>query len=377
MTAAYDAVVIGAGIVGAACAAELTREGLRTAIVEASIAGGGTTAAGMGHLVVMDDSEAQFALTKYSIQLWNELAPELPQDVEFDPCGTIWVATDDDEIAAARKKKALYDAGGIKSELIDTRSVEEAEPYLRKGLAGGLLVQGDSVVYPPCAARYLLEQAVVRGSVLLMGVAAVELTGRRVRLADGSSIEAGAIVNAAGIWAPGLLPELRVRRRKGHLVITDRYPGMVRHQLVELGYLKSAHSETSDSVAFNVQPRVTGQLLIGSSRQFGVEDPGVDDWIVARMLKRACYYMPDLEKLWAIRVWTGFRPATPDNLPLIGPWPGRENLYIAAGHEGLGITTSLGTARIVADQILGRPSEISTTPYLPGRLQKEKVKSEA
>jgi len=144
--AVYDAVVIGAGIVGAACAAELSREGLRTAIVEAGITGGGTTAAGMGHLVVMDDSEAQFALTKYSLELWEELAPELPRAVEFDPCGTIWVAADDEEMAAAQKKERLYEAGGVKSEIIDAHDLAQTEPYLRKGLAGGLLGGGDSVV---------------------------------------------------------------------------------------------------------------------------------------------------------------------------------------------------------------------------------------
>ena len=94
-SAAYDAVVIGAGIVGAACASQFANEGLRTALIEASMTAGGTTAAGMGHLVVMDDSEAQFALTRYSLELWNELAPELPPAVEFDPCGTIWVAPAD------------------------------------------------------------------------------------------------------------------------------------------------------------------------------------------------------------------------------------------------------------------------------------------
>src|SRR5215813_1700138 len=171
--AVYDAVVIGAGIVGAACAAELSREGLRTAIVEAGITGGGTTAAGMGHLVVMDDSEAQFALTKYSLELWEELAPELPRAVEFDPCGTIWVAADDEEMAAAQKKKELYDAGGVKSQIIDGQTIEEAEPHLRKGLAGGLVVEGDSVVYPPCAASYLVDRAVRAGASLNKGIAAV------------------------------------------------------------------------------------------------------------------------------------------------------------------------------------------------------------
>src|SRR5215470_11389697 len=109
----YDVVIIGAGIVGSACGVEFSRAGLRTAIVEASVTGGGTTAAGMGHLVVMDDSVAQFALTKYSLELWTELASELPRAVEFDPCGTIWVASDDEELAVARKKKDLYDAGGV------------------------------------------------------------------------------------------------------------------------------------------------------------------------------------------------------------------------------------------------------------------------
>jgi glycine/D-amino acid oxidase-like deaminating enzyme len=93
---------------------------------------------------------------------------------------------------------------------------------------------------------------------------------------------------------------------------------------VELGYLKSAHSTTEDSVAFNVQPRKTGQLLIGSSRQFGAEHAAIDHHMLARMLRRAQEYMPGLADLSAIRTWTGFRAATPDKLPLIGPCPGDE-----------------------------------------------------
>src|SRR5215204_4893138 len=104
----YDVVIIGAGIVGAACASECAREGLRVAIVEAGIIGGGATAAGMGHLVVMDDSEAQFALTRYSQQLWNEIGDELPREVEHDACGTIWIAGDDDELAEALRKHKFY-----------------------------------------------------------------------------------------------------------------------------------------------------------------------------------------------------------------------------------------------------------------------------
>jgi len=160
---------------------------------------------------------------------------------------------------------------------------------------------------------------------------------------------------------------LNIKKRKGHLLITDRYPGFIKHQLVELGYLKSAHSTTADSVAFNLQPRRTGQILIGSSRQYGAEHKEVDNEVLASMLQRAQEYMPELSGLSTIRAWTGFRAATPDKLPLIGPWPEDERLFLATGHEGLGITTSLGTARLLVDQIVGRTSAIPVEPYLPAR----------
>ena len=169
-------------------------------------------------------------------------------------------------------------------------------------------------------------------------------------------------------WSTALTPGLEIKKRKGHLVITDRYPGFVQHQLVELGYLKSAHSLTADSVAFNIQPRKTGQLLIGSSRQYNVDDSRVDTSILSRMLARAVEYLPGLGKLSSLRTWTGFRAATPDKLPLIGPDVDHQRLYLATGHEGLGITTSLGTAKLLLAQIIHRETAIPVAPYLPARV---------
>ena len=369
----YDAVIIGAGIVGSACAAECAREGLTVAIVEAGIVGGGATAAGMGHLVVMDDSEAQFALTRYSQQLWDEISDELPDEVEHDACGTIWIAADDDEMAEAQRKAKFYSDRGVAVEILDAHSLAEIEPQLRPELAGGLRVPGDSVIYPPSAAQYFVNQTLARGAKLFLGVAVETTTADGVRLRDGTSISAGVIVNSAGSWSPQLTRGLEVKKRKGHLVITDRYPNFLRHQLVELGYLKSAHSLTADSVAFNIQPRKTGQLLIGSSRQYEVDESYVDVSILTRMLDRAVEYLPSLRKLSSLRTWTGFRAATPDKLPLIGPHGEHKRLYLATGHEGLGITTSLGTAKLLVAQILNRETAIPVAPYLPARLTEEPV----
>jgi D-hydroxyproline dehydrogenase subunit beta len=370
--ATYDVVVVGAGIVGAACAVELAGRGLRIAVVDRECVGSGATAAGMGHIVVMGDSEPQFALTRYSQLLWRELSRELPADVEYQQCGTIWVAEDEEEMAEVRRKQAYYSQRAVPVEIIDGSTLARLEPNLRQGLAGALLVPEDAVLYPPCAAQCLMERAKAKGAELHLGFAVSRIGQGRVYAGD-RAFSAGAIVNAAGAWASELMPEIEVKKRKGHLLITDRYAGFVRHALVELGYLKSVHSLTSDSVAFNVQPRTTGQILIGSSRQCGVETTGVDSEILSRMLRRAQKYMPGLAELSTIRTWTGFRAATPDRAPYIGPWPEDKTIFLATGHEGLGITTALGTGQLVADQLTGTKSRIPIEPYLPARTGAERI----
>jgi D-hydroxyproline dehydrogenase subunit beta len=366
----YDVVIVGAGIVGAACASFLVKEGLRVVVLDRGIVGGGATAAGMGHLVAMDDSPAQLALTKLSLQLWKALEGELPSSAEYQQTGTLWIASDEEELTEVRRKWNLYRSVGLKCEILDGAALAEAEPMLRRPLSGALRVPGDGVIYPPVAAQFLLRGVIERGA-LFTGCSVVSIDGSTVFLGDGTRISAGHVVNAAGCSAVELTHGIAMRKRKGHLIITDRYPGFLRHQVVELGYLKSAHSVTTDSVAFNLQPRATGQILIGSSRQYADESTAVDDGIVRKMIERACEYMPGVASLSALRIWTGFRAATPDKLPLIGPSLENPKVLLATGHEGLGITTSMATAQLITDMLLDRRSSIAREPYLPSRMNHE------
>jgi glycine/D-amino acid oxidase-like deaminating enzyme len=139
-----------------------------------------------------------------------------------------------------------------------------------------------------------------------------------VHLGNGEVIATGAVLVANGLQAVDLMPRLPLQAKKGHLLITDRYPGTICHQILELGYIKSAHNASGTSVAFNVQPRPTGQLLIGPAGPFA-ED--------------------------------GSHPST----------------WLATGHESLGVTTALGTAKSNAAQMLGHDAEIDAKPYLPAR----------
>lgn len=363
MTAGLRAVVVGGGMVGAACADALARHGAAVTVVEAGPVGGGATAAGMGHLVVMDDSPAQLALTARSLELWEALAPHLPAGAEYRRSGTVWVATDDEELEAVQPKQAAYRGVGRGARLLDAAELAALEPALRPGLAGGLLVPGDAVVYAPVAAAFLLE----RSGAALVRDAVVALEDGAVRLGGGDRLPADLTVVAGGIGSLALLPDLPLRQRKGHLLITERGGVDVRHQLVELGYLKSAHASDADSVAFNVQPRPTGQLLIGSSRQFDRPEAGLDHALLRRMLERTHAYLPGVAGLSALRVWTGQRCATPDHLPIVGWHAERDGVFVATGHEGLGITTALGTAELLAAQVFDEPSDLTAFEFGAGR----------
>ncbi len=361
----FDLIVVGLGVVGAACADAATEAGLRVVAIEPGGIGGGATAAAMGHLVAMDDDAAELALSRYSLALWDEFA-DLPQ-AQFSRCGTLWIARDERELGMIDAKITRLAAAGIAASRVDAAELARLEPALVDGLAGGMRVPADAVVYPPAIAQFLVDRALSRGATLMQGRRVGALRKGGVVLDDGTILH-GPTLLTTGCALGELLPQLTLRARKGHLVITDRYPSIVRHQLLELGYAASAHGSDTASVAFNVQPRPTGQLLVGSSREFDSTSAAASMPMVRRMLARAVEFLPGLRGLQALRIWTGFRPTTADGRPYLGPVPERRDLWVAAGHEGLGVTTALGSARLLVDQLLGRIPRIDPAPYLPARV---------
>jgi len=368
-----DAIVVGAGIVGAACAAELAAQGMTVQVVDAAGIGGGATAAGMGHIVVMNDSAPELALSRYSRGLWLELAPQLREVDAFRRCGTLWVAADEREWQAACELRATLSARDVRAELLDRDALRDCEPALSQEMTGGLLVEDDSIVYAPRAAEWLLTQSSGARSIRVRtDTEAIGVSARTVMLANGEHLSSACVVVANGIQARRLVPSLPIEPKKGHLLVTDRYPGFIRHQLLELGYIDSAHQASGTSVAFNAQPRPTGQLLLGSSRQFSTTSSAVELDVLAQMLGRCARYLPALTQLNGLRAWTGFRAATPDGLPLIGnAGPSAPGVWVAAGHEGLGVTTSLATAKLLAAQILGTAPAIDSHPYRLERFRED------
>lgn len=403
-------VVIGAGMVGASCARAIAGRGRRVALVDRAHAGAGATGRAMGHVMQHDESEPMWNLTRYAQLLWDELGPRLPAACDRRVCGALWVAEEED-LAEADAKAQRFAAHGLRADLLSADEVTRLEPNLTGSdevrIAGGVFIPTDSLVVALDACRWLVDDAARLGATLLLGVdveaidhpAARDATtapraptpgargvpggpdqeraaraadatiapDARVRLADGTSIAARSVVVAAGARSPRLVPWLPIRQRKGHLVLTDPAPGFCRHECVELGYIRHTKAGLGDSVAFNVQMRPAGHVLVGSCRQYDRESDEIEPAMLERMLARAHAFMPALRRLGRATAWTGFRPSTPDGLPIIGRDPRHPWLWLATGHEGYGVTSGIATGEIVADLIDGRSPRIDVSAFAPER----------
>lgn len=366
-----DVIVIGAGIIGAACALELQAHGRRVLLVDHRPPGSGVTSAGMGHLVALDETDDELDLCLLSLHRWEQYLSRKGAQAEHAPCGTLWIAEDDSQMAHATARAEKLAQRGWRASAVSSAELAVLEPSLRRGLAGGVRVPGDGAVFPPAVANELVRELVARGGTTLFGRTVVEIEGASLRFDSGERVHAGDVVVAAGTGVRRLLPDIGVFPRKGHLAITDRYPGLLSHQVVSMGYGQTGSQTAARSdrlaVAANVQPRLTGQWLVGSCRQDGIDDSAVDPVVLARVLRSAISLLPCLAGMRIVRSWTGMRPATEDGKPLIGRHPSRPGVWLAAGHEGLGVTTAFGTAQLLADLLLGRPSAIDAHIYSPAR----------
>jgi glycine/D-amino acid oxidase-like deaminating enzyme len=366
---ACDVLVVGAGIVGAACALALQGEGLQVGLVDAQAPGSGITAVGMGHLVALDECEAELGLCLLSLRIWREFFEQHPNIGEPNHCGTLWVAENEDQLIEANHRAERLNNRDWDATPVSGAQLGQLEPALRKGLCGGVRVRGDSVVYPPAVAHYIAKLVEKRGGSLHIGQRVIAVEEGSITLANGRKLTAKHIVVANGPQIAQLLPEVPVFGRKGHLAITDRYPGRLSHQIVSMNYGQSAAGEDALAVAANVQPRVTGQWLVGSCRQDKQRNNDIDPQVLGKVLQSAIGLLPCLAEMQIIRAWAGMRPATPDGKPLIGAHPSRPGIWLATGHEGLGVTTAFGTGRLLAGQLLGRPVDSTGTPFLPARFE--------
>ncbi|MFD0425117.1 NAD(P)/FAD-dependent oxidoreductase [Streptomyces parvus] len=360
-----EVVVIGAGIVGAACAFHAASAGLGVTVLDRGPVGAGTTSRGEGNILLSDKEPGpELELARLSRDLWDEASEELgPRSVEFENKGGLVVASTPEGLAALHAFAARQAAAGVRSERVDR--ADEFEPHIAPGLPGGVRYPQDAQVQPVLAAAGLLRAAVRRGARVRTGeaVAAVTGTGGRitgVRTADGSVVAADAVVNAAGTWGGEVGRRLgapvEILPRRGFVLVTEPLPPMIRHKVYSADYVANvASSDEGLETSCVVEGTRAGTVLIGASRERVGFDTAMNPGVVALLAAQACRLFPFLRDVHLIRAYRGFRPYCPDHLPVVGPDPRVPGVLHACGHEGAGIGLAPGTGALITAQLLGRP----------------------
>jgi glycine/D-amino acid oxidase-like deaminating enzyme len=372
-------VVIGGGIVGAACGYYLAREGLSVELLERGFPGSGTSGACEGNLLLWDKELTRaLPLARWSLALWKELVQELDLDFEFDPKGSIMVVESEAGLAALPRKVEDLAEAGVPGKILDRRELHAEEPALAPDLPGGALFPEDAQVEPRYATAALVgggrkyglrvrTDTPVRRVILGAGgrVEAVETPGGR--------IAARTVVVAAGVWSREIAAsaglEVPVYPRKGQIVVVERAPAFFHRKLMEAGYVATVESsEAALQVAMVAESTRAGTLLLGSSRELVGFDRSVSLRVAAAIAARAIRFFPGLASLRCIRTYAGLRPFSPDHLPLIGPLAGAEGFYVATGHEGSGICLAPATGRLIAQWVTGQSLGFPTEWFRPDRL---------
>lgn len=373
-----DVVIVGAGVVGAACAHYASRAGLSVAVVDRGPVAGGTTGAGEGNLLVSDKQPGpELDLALYSAALWQTLARELPSSIEYERKGGLVVAAAEGSLEGLSATAAGQRRAGVEAYRVTADRLREIEPHLAPGLAGGFLYPQDAQVQPALAAAELLRSSVRAGARLWPGEEVVALLTDRAGAVRGvrtarRELRAPAVVNAAGTWGGEVAAlagtRLPVVPRRGFVLVTEPLPRLIRHKVYAAQYLADV---ASGSAAPQTSPVVegtpSGPVLIGASRERVGFDRTLSVPVVARLAARAVELFPVLVDVEVLRVYHGFRPYLPDHLPAIGPDPRVPGLFHACGHEGAGIGLAPATGSLIADAILGRRPAIDPGPFAPGR----------
>lgn len=382
---AADVVIVGAGIVGAACARALARAGARVTVLDRGAAASATSAHGEGNLLVSDKGPgAELELAKVSLRAWALLADELADElgprfpsIEHEAKGGLVVVTSADGLAGLRWFADAQRAAGVEAVEVSAERARELEPDLALGVVGAVHYPQDAQVQPVAAAEALLASARRAGAVVRTGV---EVTGP-LRGAGGrltgvtttrGEVPASDVVVAAGPWSADVAERLGswipVRPRRGTVLVTTPMEQRIRHKVYDGDYFaatQSAGAELQTSAV--IESTRGGTVLIGSSR----EQVGFDDRfraeVLAQMARRALAVFPFLARTNVMRSYLGFRPYMPDHLPAIGPDPALVGLWFATGHEGAGVGLAPATGDLLAAAMLGHSPAVDPTPYAVGR----------
>lgn len=385
----YDVAVIGGGVIGTSCAYHLVKKGFSVALIEKSDVARGTSSHCDAAALIVDKMPGVDAALGYaSIQRFLELQKELSSDFELHQRGSMYVCESDQEMDIASKYAKDMRADGYNIIALSPKELLEREPYLAQDLKGGIFSEECCGLNPFKLCFAFVDTVLGKGLDLYShtGVTGIRL-GKNHQVegveTDKGFIPCGKVVNACGVWAPEIGRmvgiDIPIEPRKGVILISAAGFPICHQKIQEFGYMVSKFDEIQCerdpdvekyNVAFTIEPSEGDNVLIGSSRNFAGYDISTEIEIVHTIAKRAVRFFPILKDVNCIRSYAGVRPFMEEHLPLITDVEKVPGFYIAAGHEGDGISMAPMTGRLISELLAGEKPYMDLTPFSFSRYNK-------
>ena len=353
--AAVDVAIVGAGVIGLSVAWRLAAAGLAVAVFERGEVGSGASFAATGMLAAATELEPGGAdlltLALESRRLWprfrDELQAEAGIDIDYRAEGTLTVAIGRDEVDRLRFRHELQARHGLATRWLDGPAARALEPALRPSVAAGIFCAEDHQVDPRRLVPALRRAAAARGARVIeqLPVHSLDIAGGRVGgvVTTQGLCRAGAVVIASGAWAGsrevlGDALSIPVRPLKGQ-ALALRAPARTG---------VPAHVVWTEQV--HLAPKAGGSLLVGATVEECGFDPAVTAGAVFALLDGARRALPSIEDMEIAAVWTGFRPTSDDDAPILGA-TGIAGLVLATGHHRNGILLAPVSAQAIHDLV--------------------------
>ncbi len=372
-----EVIIVGAGIIGAAAAYFLSGRGLKVTLVEGEAPSAGATGASDGAVSVGTKRPGlMMTVARSARALYEDLRRDGVLAGIYHLRQTFLVARSDDEFDLVKRHVEDLNAAGENSHSLTRLELDRMLPGLGSSVVGGGVVPGDGHVLGYEVVSRLLNLA--RVNVLRnQPVLGLEISGGRVmgvRTATGS-LSADTVIVAAGLGSRQLLGlDDVLLPRKGQILITDRLqpsgPALSGH-IISAAYLaaKRAVSIDKPQIGLVIDPLVTGQLLIGGTRETGNDDRRTDVEAISAIVKEAIDLYPAVKASRVIRTFSGIRTATRDGLPIIGRSTRHDGLVIATGFEGDGICLGPLMGKIAAEITVNERPSLDVLAFAPSRFE--------
>jgi glycine/D-amino acid oxidase-like deaminating enzyme len=371
-----EVVIIGAGIVGAMCAYYVNRAGLKAIVIDRGTVASGTTGAGEGNIMVSDKSPGpELELALKSRDMWFEVAQDLGNEFELVAKGGLAVSRGD--ASSLFELSNSQSVAGVQTKRVGASEIQELEPFISKAIQNGVHYPQDAQCQPMLAAAHILRQLQRRGLEFIGHQEVLKIERKSENLTVRTStleIKSDFVVNAAGTWAGEIArlagSELPIMPRRGFILVTAPLPKYVNHKVYDSDYVDNVASSDADlQTSTVIEGTQSGTILIGASRERVGFDKSISVSVIQRLARQATSLFPVLAGAQLLRVYNGFRPYSPDHLPVIGADSLIPGLYHCAGHEGAGIGLSAGSGKVIAQLIKNETPIVNPEPFSPARFQ--------